>query len=327
MPEIGESITFGDIDIDQRKCPFDHSLEDPPVVQNILIGDGQELGKKMAERQGTHLYEKIKNDRTPKEANKDPRDREGRECFKEVSIKVQTPTGSFTTATFPVTCGAHHCIPAQASLKKSDILQYMCKHNATHSLKGKEFSAGKVWSNVGYDVNGSQNGTWLPGNYAVTGGGTGDWGKNAEDDNETPPPGKSYKLTGVRLDINIYSRKWMYVSKAVYTLPGQFHDAHPIYSEKVLGILQKIWLNYEALYADMILCEQCEECKKRLQKIKALGVPTPFGLVDRLNKVSDRFKNLLNGNSWNLEVYTSKWGLAYMQQVKAKNPHAQAGSL
>jgi len=330
MTQIGETVAPGMIDTDEAKCPFDHSPGDPPDVENILIGDGQELGEKMSTKQGTHLYEVLKKDRIPNEVLLDPRERKN--CFKNIEIKLKiskSPTGKLIPTLFPVTCAAHHCIPAQASLKNHKILQYMCKKGKSNKLKGTTYSSGKVWANVGYDVNGSQNGIWLPGNYAVAGGtgGIGAWTKNNDSDNEVGAPGLPSKLlTRSRHEVSFDNRKWLYVSKAVNKLPGQFHDAHPDYSKEVAKILTKIWENYNSLREEKVVNKKCEECKKRATKIKELGLPTPFGLVDRLNKVSDKFKNLLNGNSWNLKIYTSKWGLAYMKAVKAKHPASRAGS-
>ena len=118
------------------------------------------------------------------------------------------------------------------------------------------------------------------------------------------------KLTGKLNQISVQNRKWLYVSKAVNSAPGQFHDRHVQDSNFVKGVLTKIWENYKQLEKDRIANEKCGQCKKRKKEIKKLGIPTPFGLVSRLNKVSAKFMTLLNGSSWKLNVYTSKWGSA-----------------
>lgn len=45
-------------------------------------------------------------------------------------------------------------------------------------------------------------------------------------------------------------------------------------------------------------------------------VPTPFGLVTRLNGVAGRMAGFLNGTTWRPNIYTSKWGRAYMKTLK-----------
>jgi hypothetical protein len=327
MTQFGEPIEVGEIDKDERKCPFDHDSDDPPDVENILIGEGGELGQKMKNKEGTHLYAKLRQE--VKQSILDPRDRP--RSFRSIKIKFKIGSGE-ARPVYPVTCAAHHCIPAQESLKNHKLLQYMCKQDQTHDLKDAKYKHGKVWSNVGYDINGSQNGIYLPGNYAVGGGyGIGVWGSNKDGDNEVPAKATTsvtpVALTGRRYEISLNNRKWLYVSKAVEQGKGQFHDRHADYSKFVQSILTKIWENYENLHKTKIINKECPECEERAKKIKALGIPTPFGLVDRLNKVSDNMKNCLNGTTWRKHIYTSKWGKAYMEAVKAGIPDARAGTL
>lgn len=60
----------------------------------------------------------------------------------------------------------------------------------------------------------------------------------------------------------------------------------------------------------------CGKCKEKKDKIAKLGVPTPFGLVTRLNGVAGRMAGFLNGTTWRPNIYTSKWGRAYMKTLK-----------
>lgn len=59
---------------------------------------------------------------------------------------------------WPYILAPHHLIPGNGSLRKSDL------YNHYMSKEGKDT---KVLVNIGYDVNGSHNGVWLPGNYAI----------------------------------------------------------------------------------------------------------------------------------------------------------------
>jgi hypothetical protein len=334
MPQFGEDVKVGTIDVDDVPCPFDHDPGEPPEVENHLIGVGGTLRDKMEGREGTHLYAKAKPPEPP-EKNPDPRHRMPPLLCIDINLRVvpgqEQPVKGHT---YHLTCAAHHCIPAQASLKNHDLLQYMCSKNAGSPLKGGSTYKGKVWANVGYDVNGSQNGIFLPGNYAVTGNTGAGWTSDMDADDEVPAPGSPtfvvMSLKGENGVISYDNRKWMYVSKAVHKVPGQFHDSHPDYSNFVKGVLTKIWEDYEKLYKDdpdvNVNCDK-NKCQELRQKIKDKGKPTPFGLVDRLNKVSDKLKNYLNGTSWSITLYTSNWGKAYIEAMRVGNPAVNAGTM
>jgi len=331
MAEIGEPVAPPDIDVDQDQCPFDHEEEEPPNVENDLIGVGGTLARRMKNAEGTHKYEKIKGDFkvTPiKNPNDDPK----HPFYKKAKVvKIAAGDDEGTVYEYPVSCAAHHCIPAQEALKSSLLLAFMVKKGDSEPLKGGSYSKGVVWSDVGYDVNGSQNGVFLPGSYAVGGGqgGMGVWASTEDGDEDKPenpansvPDAGSNKLTGKLYEIAADNRKWQYVKQAVRLCPGQFHDRHLDYSLFVRDILQKIFENYRALYMSSIFRTECSKCKERKSKLANRGIPTPYGLVARLNGVSERLKGFLNGSTWRINIYTSRWGKAYMEAVKKGNPAA-----
>ncbi|MFO1267200.1 MAG: hypothetical protein U1F67_10775 [Rubrivivax sp.] len=341
MTQLGESVTVGMIDDNESPCPFDHTEPEPPAVDNDLIGIGSTLARRMKGGKSTLLYEPMVR---KVEEVLDPRHREGHE-FKDkarvvkVPIAVRSPKkGQPDTVlhAYPVTCAAHHCIPAQESLKHSKLLAYMVKKGSTEKLKdGKQtidFSDGRVWADVGYDVNGAENGVYLPGNYAVGGGrgGMRVWegaDDNEDDDDEEPEVDaadmmsddaiddgqpKSNMLTGELYDVSSSNRKWRYVRQAMRKAPGQFHDRHEDYSAFVLEVLEKIFANYKKLEEKHIDQQKCKECKKKTDKIAELGLPTPFGLATRLNGVSGKMRGHLSGPQWPPNVYTSKWAKNYL---------------
>jgi hypothetical protein len=110
---------------------------------------------------------------------------------------------------FPITVAAHHLIPGNASLKKS---QLFCSEEYL-------WVDGKKKGNIGYNVNAADNGVWLPGNYAIDG-----WG------------GK----------LDLY--KEQYAQSAIASWRAQFHDAHEIYSEFVLEALEKVYEKIDNVY-------------------------------------------------------------------------------
>jgi hypothetical protein len=331
MTQIGEGVDVGMIDTDDGDCPFDHESPKPPTVSNKLIGNGTTLASRMKAGASTHLYAPLREDQAAIQNPRDIASHPFHQKAKVVSIvATDSASGEIHTHLYPVTCAAHHLIPAQESLQDSPLLAYMVKKgeggdSAKRKVSGV-FSDGLVWANVGYDVNGSENGVFLPGSYAVGGGrgGMGLWVENddkpdlEEEDADDVADAASNQLTGTLNEISDTNRKWLYVSQAVRLAPGQFHDRHQDYSDFIAEILEKIFVNLEALRVTCIDEETCPDCKKRADDIKELGVPTPFGLVARLNGVSTRMTGKVNGAAWARNIYTSKWGQAYMKAELAK---------
>lgn len=179
--ELGEIVSVDVPGISpEDKCPFSHEKPNPKE-KNELGGIGSKLGDNMAVGTGIHTSKPpTGGDYTKGNIEKDPRDRSGTEKLTHIFIKVNNETVTLQGAPlpYPLTCAAHHLIPAQESLKKHDILQFMCKDGESQDFRnsgGAEPAAvpdSKVWGNVAYNVNGCHNGVWLPGNYAV-GAGTG----------------------------------------------------------------------------------------------------------------------------------------------------------
>lgn len=330
--QLGEPLAIGSVDENDVECPFDHDLE-PPKVDNDLIGVGGKLARKMKSATTTYLYDKYKQDTAPVKNPKDIPTHPFVGKAKPVKITVEADGRTFVHE-YPVSCAAHHCIPAQESLKESPLLTFMVKKGASEPVKDSSYSTGSVWADVGYDVNGAQNGVFLPGSYAVGGGrgGMGVWASNEdgdEDDVEDPSESvadpNSPQLTGPLNEISEQNRKWLYVSQAMDMCPGQFHDRHVDYSQFVQGVLKKIFQNYKMLYKEMIVEAKCPKCKEKASKLKEIGIPTPFGLVTRLNKVSSNLKFCLNGPTWRPNIFTSKWCQAYMEAMKAKNNATTTG--
>ena len=157
-----------------------------------------------------------------------------------------------------VTPGAHHLIPGHASLREStELLKYIRKGD------------GVITADIGYDVNATENGVWLPGSYGVNAG-------NAATGNSK---------------WSAYAHQSAYAGAAMRAAGAQFHDSHPAYSNNVLGTLNSIAEKldaYRALYPKV-----CPYCGKDITdggKIKP-----PYGLVDKLNGVSRAHKTFLVG--------------------------------
>lgn len=330
MTQIGEMVAPPDIDVDQDSCPFDHTAPEPPTVDNSLIGKGGTLASSLKGAKTTRLYAPMKGTVDPV---KNPKDQPGHEFFNKARC-VEIRDAEYVHS-YPVTCAAHHCIPAQESLKESPLLTFMVKQGASEALKDLSYSDGVVWADVGYDVNGSQNGVFLPGSYAVGGGrgGMGVWDSTDDGDEDDADDAAadvaaaaadpaSNQLTGALNEITATNRKWQYVKQAVAKCPGQFHDRHVDYSTFVQSVLEKMFENYNNHANTNVFGAACSKCAERGDKIEKLGIPTPHSMLDRLDVTSRRLAGFLNGTTWRMNIFTSKWGKAYMEEKKKGNPAA-----
>lgn len=353
MTQLGEPVKVGDVDAAELECPFDHESPEPPEVENSLVGSGTKLRDRMKAGRSTHTYAALYSVETDPVLN--PKDISGHALHQKdgvrptpVVIPIAVPSEAknkkreevIVYQPYPVTCAAHHCIPAQESLKRSNLLDFMISKVDADNLKngGDTFQqTGKVWCDIGYDVNGTENGVFLPGNYAVGGGrgGLGVWEEadNSDEDEEDDFLGEEpvrdglpqdRALTGALYEISNQNRKWRYVKEAMAVAGGQFHDRHEDYSDFVLEVLEKIHTNYSAMLKKNVIEEKCGKCKKKRGKYEEIGYPAPHKLAARLNGVSSRLRQMLAGKSWPANVYTSGWVKAYLERLAQANSKKSA---
>lgn len=352
--EIGEMIAITFIKDEKFECPFEHELPEPPNVKNNLVGKGATLATAMNNGTSTKDNEqfKPKDDSEKIKWGKIPQKRNTPKVhpfYKKQANKGRCVEVCFegesepSVKDYPVSCSAHHLIPSQESLKDHLLLEYMCKEDSSGS-NNHGFSDGLVWSDVGYNTNGSENGVYLPGSYAVGGGrgGLRVWYPYDDEDDEEhdtayieadklpPSEYQGFELKGKRGHISKDNPCWQYVSEAMRLAPGQFHDRHYVYSDQVVG---------DALTKLHELCEHfnvtlnpnsCSDCEDRRKKIEDLGIPAPYSLVSHLESISNKLRTYLTAGKggWRRNIYTSEWVNAYMQAViKAGNSSGAAKAL
>lgn len=234
MTEMAEGIAMAAIDKGDGPCWF---CDEEPTGDLANMEDGDP--------------EHIDGEDNPENNEKNKSSTLGENLGGYPSWQITCP---HTEETVDVIPGAHHCIPGNASLKKAEgLLEFMRKDGPYSHV-----------SDIGYDVNNSSNGVWLPGNY------------------------------GVRKGKGPYMKKWSemktisrfqdeYAFRAMETAGVQFHDAHPDYSDRVLDTLEKIAGKLENN-------GKCPICNDKLEKQRP-----PYGLVGRLNYVSGQYRRLLTG--------------------------------
>jgi len=201
---------------------------------------------------------------------------------------------------YPLSVAAHHLIPGKESLPVSAIKRYVwAKH-------------GEIENDIGYDVDGAENGIWLPTHQALSRGA----GKaqtiiiHEEENPLETKPGLSYRklsrrAKSKRSDPEAFTTKFipLYTQQAMKKMERQFHDSHSVYSRHVKKRLGKLAVKLDNRIGF------CDECKT-----KGKPYPPPFRLVFKLNNISDYYQGKLKGppSMWDKTVYTSYWALHYM---------------
>ena len=285
MTQLGEAIAVVTSLIGEDwECPFSHEAK-MKGLSNEMKGVGTTLGSKMESGTQT-IRDPDQGGGTTIAKDLRPAKRPGAED-KPISL-LNLKSGE--RKSFALICAAHHLIPAQASLKGCDLVPWM-------SAKA---SGSRVLQDVGYDVNGSQNGVWLPGSYAMSG----KWSKmkDSEDDVSAPTDGP---VSG-----KVEVTQFYYAICAMVTIGAQFHDAHPDYSKFVQKRLNAV---------AVLLAKAghfCDKCKKKADEKKK---PPPYKLVRRLNQISKAMSGYLHGGpgNWkkNKDIYTSRWVVSYITAI------------
>lgn len=175
---------------------------------------------------------------------------------------------------------AHHLIPGNAALRKSQLFESGEYLWADGSKKG----------NIMYNVNSSPNGWWLPGNYAMR-----PWG-----------------TLGAAFEAQRGHKAMEYVTKSIDAWKAQFHDSHENYSLFVLECLNQL---YDKLEHNRLVV--CPEAKEKPSRNPEEDQPI-YVLVQRLHTISSRMKRMLvfPTTNWKRNVYTSTFVLEYMTVEK-----------
>lgn len=300
MSQLGEAIAVEVMKTLKEDCPFSHE-PDSKNFENDLIGSGGTLGENMSGQISAIRNPALAGKKPPKE--EDPAKRKGHPLHGKEPVLLMWDG---MPVACEVTCAAHHLIPAQASLAKSDILTWMIKKGKPGSVKeGKNIVkvSGDVNNNVGYDVNGAENGVWLPGPYWMRGV----WTDMPEDEEDAAAGKSGNAKVGAKFAPGSQKE---YAIGAMRLCDAQFHDAHPDYSKIVLDALNTIAARYDTVVQTKAVCDGCKEKLKK-------GIPAPYAIVLKLNAISRRMRGFLEGapSAWKKAVFTSAWSVEYM-----KNP-------
>ncbi len=315
MAELGEIISPPSLDREYKmNCPFDQqtttgtkSPTEQPADDDLELqeNDGGVLGENLEGKKpgdGTHgpfppddyLFEQKANDST----------------FGDKKLIRLDEYDDAEAGDFPFTVAAHHLIPGNASLYHEDskLVNYMEDGGCVKSVAGKKYT---IKGHIGYDVNGSHNGVWLPGNYAI---------KKAKPKRKrkdgsivsaqvgtTPVEGMSWSALA---EAGYEDWQYQYVAGACKATGAQFHDSHDEpYSKSVRKNLLKI---VTALNSH--LDNQCPDCKDKKKEL-----PPPYRIKNRLYALSETLRGYVTGTpqEWKGPWFTSqRWSEKFFEDGK-----------
>jgi hypothetical protein len=270
MTQLGESVAIGMLSIDKHKkdtCPF--CADDPPADgTNKLENSSSEL------RSACHAGDCLG---LPEPDAGVP----GGPQWSVVYTHVKTGQEDISK----VRNNPHHCIPGRASLKG----------NFEHKiLDAIEKNKGTITSDIGYDVNGSGNGIWLPTIIEHFYAGY---------TNVDPVAGVSWG----RLTRQYPDHQFSMAEAAMFEAKRQFHDAHPDYSEHVKGRLDKL--------LDKVIARK-KSCPEAGPKAKP-NVPPPYALVRWMDALSHSMASHLSNDPkrWKDPIFTSRHAKAFHDKL------------
>lgn len=310
MTQLGELVAVGMIAANggDGECPFHEKKHTCDGVENDLEGNAAALGTNLDA--GTVAGSTVVRSTAPDKSFRAPRKEADPDELPYAQRTVQLFAGK-ESCKYPVGFQAHHLIPAKESLARSTTL-----------LKYIEKKKGKLCCDLGYNVNGSENGAWLPGKHPVDGNGLNLWGSasKALPDKEdvgrkkvvrrrddgvtwsyTPLAGPRAGNPGANAETNL---KWQYVMASMEFLGArQFHDRHPTYSKNVKDELEtvgKLLEHFSGTRKKPAACPKCrDEAKKKL-------IP-PLKVLSVLNRLSQRYYQYVVGKMEHKQFYTSSW--------------------
>lgn len=315
MTQLGESAAVGVVTSLDLECPFHekkHSHDS--ASNNYLAGDATALGENLAE--GSPDSSTVQRKEAPDKDHRQPRkEADPDKAFSEATREVQIVKGGNDDTKYPVAYSAHHLIPAKESLKPAAGLH-------KYIDKGK----GKICCNLGYDIDGNENGVWLPGLHAVNSKGLNLWGYSSTDLPDAEDVGRRAVMRAELEDgktkwkyspldgpkpadgpdaFEPTNMKWLYVQKAMTfpkLAPRQFHDRHPHYSELVMNHLNDVATVLDRLSGTKVVAAACPDCKNSNEKPRP-----PVGLLGLLNRSSRWYRGKLVGRVRDSDYYTSSW--------------------
>lgn len=292
MTQLGETVAVAAFSESDKTCPMEpHKKKKTLTGKAIEVKSVAALRKAMKEGQSTRQW---------KQDGDDFVEAEHFDATKKPPPKYDKRPIEIAGEKYPLSIAAHHLIPGKASLPKSSLKDYIWK------------SEGLIDGDIGYDVDGAENGKWLATHQIMSS----KMGKKQEiviedDSDPTRTEGLSWaELSDIAKkkegNPETYNELFVlrYSQQAMALLNSQFHDSHANYNTWV-----KIKLDQISQVIDSF-SSMCEKCKKKKKKTP------PYLLVYRLNTLSKMCNTILSGRPhlrW-LKIYTSELSRLYLSR-------------
>lgn len=298
MTQVGEPIAKDKLVKEfKAKCPFseDDTKGGPEASEEDLEDDDLEKVKGAQRNKGgtlgTNLIDGKKGSADggpypPTEFlfEQEPDDTKRGDRKRKIGIESE----DIEAGEYPFAVAAHHLIPGNASgiakgsanKERTKLFYFMEKNGEVETISGKTY---KIKYHIGYDVNGSHNGVWLPGDHGITRA-------------TSPLPNTKWS----ELSSNHEPWQLAYVAGACKATTAQFHGAHDDpYNDSVRQLLAKMT---EALHTH--LDSECEICGEETE------IPPPYRIKRRLYALSRRLRLVVTGHPYGWQkkwITSSRW--------------------
>jgi len=322
VTDVGELISQAQLDEIEEKCHFKEDKKAGPKREPENIGnDDEDSVQAIQKNDGGTLGVNVKAG-DPGVADGGPYPpgdflykHEAQDSYRGRKTRLRLEAYEEADAgDFPFTVAAHHLIPGKASLYNEEVglVNYLEEGGEVESISGNKYT---IKGHIGYDVNGSHNGIWLPGNYAIQT----ELPKRKikgkvypAREGTTPVEGTSWS----ELAVDYEEWQFAYVAGACKAAKGQFHDSHKKpYSESVSENLAKIATAF-ATHLD----SKCRFCKQT-------EIPPPFRIKMRLHAASKKLRGFVLGppSAWKQPWFTSqRWSQEFFSRGKITKKFLQA---
>ena len=142
MTQLGEAVAVVAFSSSDEKCPMEpHKKAKTLTGKAPGVKSVPELRKSMGEGKSTRQW---------KQNGIDFEKAEHFDAEKKLPPEYNEQPITIAEVKYPLSIAAHHLIPGKASLPQSTIKKYIWK------------SEGLIDGDIGYDVDGAENGKWLP---------------------------------------------------------------------------------------------------------------------------------------------------------------------
>ncbi|CAD5370991.1 conserved hypothetical protein [Rubrivivax sp. A210] len=270
MTQLGEAVKAAGISTLSRKCPFDEAEppDDPRPEDEEFAWDDSVTMAAAQDNSASKLGNNLEggspgSDGSWNVLGGDP----PRYKAPQVDTKrdPSKPKVEVDGVDYPFTVAAHHIIPGNASLYESQLFKSYMKKGGKMQVTQPKKKTFTVSRNIGYNINGSHNGVWLPGSYAIRTG---------------VHPSKSTWSVLIETPGHV---EWCYryIAAVTKSTGSQFHDTHVHYSNNVLKLLNKMSLLL------MKHQTQCDDCQGKDQS------PPPYIVKNRLYRLSAHLRGKL----------------------------------